>query len=81
MFLSGLFIHQMRAAQVQQYHVKTRIIKSDNDFQMVSTVKLNTVSPDVIISLLNEIMIPVMVWKAHNAFPVKVDGQTQSFRQ
>jgi phage tail-like protein len=29
---------------------------------------------DIVVSLLNEEHMPVMVWKAHNAFPVKVEG-------
>ncbi len=56
--------------------MKRGIIKSDNEFfKWLSTVKLNTVERrDLIISLLNENHEPVMVWKAHNAFPVKVEG-------
>ena len=51
-------------------------MKSDNDFvKWISTVKMNTVERrDVVISLLNENRDPVMTWKAHNAFPVKVEG-------
>jgi phage tail-like protein len=38
-------------------------------------VKLNQVERrDVVISLLNEEHNPVMTWKIHNAFPVKVEG-------
>ena len=56
--------------------LKRGIIKSDNDFaNWISTVKLNTVERrNLIISLLNENHLPVMVWKIHNAFPVKVEG-------
>lgn len=56
--------------------LKRGVVKSDNEFfKWLSTVKLNTVERrDVIISLLNENHEPVMTWKAHNAFPVKVDG-------
>jgi len=56
--------------------LKRGIIKSDNEFfKWLSTVKLNTVERrDIIISLLNETHQPVMVWKVHNAFPVKVEG-------
>ena len=37
--------------------------------------RLNTVERrDIVISLLNEKHEPVMVWKAQNAFPVKVEG-------
>ena len=56
--------------------LKRGIVKSDNDFwKWLSTVKLNTVERrDLVISLLNENHQPVMVWKIHNAFPVKVEG-------
>ncbi|HEX6181117.1 MAG TPA: phage tail protein [Chitinophagaceae bacterium] len=56
--------------------MKRGIAKSDNDFfNWLNTVKLNTVERrDLTISLLNENHEPVMVWKAHNAFPVKVEG-------
>ena len=56
--------------------MKRGIVKSDNDFfKWLSTVKLNTVERrDLVISLLNEEHNPVMVWKVHNAFPVKVEG-------
>jgi|ERR1043166_2483078 phage tail-like protein len=56
--------------------LKRGIVKSDNEFaQWLATVKLNTVTRrDLIISLLNEDHQPVMVWKVHNAFPVKVEG-------
>ena len=49
---------------------------TDNDFfKWLNTVKLNTVERrDLVVSLLNENHEPVMVWKAHNAFPVKVEG-------
>ena len=56
--------------------LKRGVIKSDNDFfNWLSTVKLNTIERrDLTISLLNENHEPVMVWKIHNAFPVKVEG-------
>jgi phage tail-like protein len=56
--------------------LKRGIVKSDNDFaNWLATVKLNTVERrDVVVSLLNEQHQPVMVWKVHNAFPVKVEG-------
>ena len=52
------------------------IVKSHNEFfNWLSTVKLNTVERrDLVVSLLNEEHQPVMVWKIHNAFPVKVEG-------
>jgi len=57
-------------------NMKRGIVASDNDFaKWLSTVKLNTVERrDLIVSLLNEKRDPVMVWKVHNAFPVKVEG-------
>ncbi|HEX7904850.1 MAG TPA: phage tail protein [Chitinophagaceae bacterium] len=56
--------------------LKRGIAKSDNDFfNWLNTVQLNTVERrDLTISLLNENHEPVMVWKARNAFPVKVEG-------
>ena len=56
--------------------LKRGITKSDNEFfKWLNSVKLNTVDRrDLTISLLNENHEPVMVWKAHNAFPVKVEG-------
>jgi phage tail-like protein len=52
------------------------VFKADNEFaKWISTVKLNTVERrDLTISLLNEEHAPVMVWKVHNAFPVKCEG-------
>ena len=41
----------------------------------MNTVKLNTIERrDLTISLLDEEHNAVVVWKAHNAFPVKVEG-------
>jgi phage tail-like protein len=56
--------------------LKRGIVKADNDFfRWLSTIKLNQVERrDVVISLLNEEHAPVMTWKIHNAFPVKVEG-------
>jgi phage tail-like protein len=56
--------------------MKRGITKSDNDFfKWINTIKLNEVERrDITISLLNEKHEPVMVWKAHNAFPIKVEG-------
>ncbi|NVO21506.1 MAG: phage tail protein [Bacteroidetes bacterium] len=56
--------------------LKRGVTKGDNEFfQWLSTIKLNTVERrDLTISLLNEEHNPVMVWKVHNAFPVKVEG-------
>lgn len=56
--------------------LKRGIMKGDNEFfNWLNTVKMNIVERrDLMISLLNENHEPVMVWKAHNAFPVKVEG-------
>lgn len=56
--------------------LKRGIAKGDNDFfKWLNTVKMNTIERrDLTISLLNENHEPVMVWKAHNCFPVKVEG-------
>jgi phage tail-like protein len=56
--------------------MKRGIVQGDNDFfKWLSTVKLNKVERrDLVISLLNEEHNPVMVWKVHNAFVVKVEG-------
>ena len=55
---------------------KRGVVKGDNElFDWLSTVKLNTVERrDLVVSLLDEEHNPVMVWKVHNAFPVKVEG-------
>lgn len=55
---------------------KRGIVASDNDLGTWITASKNN-KPDrrnVVISLLNENHQPVMVWKVHNAFPVKVEG-------
>jgi len=56
--------------------LKRGIVKADNDFfRWLSTVRLNQVERrDVVVSLLSETHEPVMTWKIHNAFPVKVEG-------
>lgn len=56
--------------------MKRGIVKADNDyFKWVSEIKLNTIERrDLVISLLNEKHEPVMTWKVHNAFPVKLEG-------
>jgi phage tail-like protein len=56
--------------------LKRGITKSDNEFFLwLNTVKLNEIERrDITVSLLNEKHEPVMVWLAHNAFPVKVEG-------
>jgi len=56
--------------------LKRGVIKADNEFfAWLSTIKLNKVERrDVTVSLLNENHEPVMVWKIHNAFPVKLEG-------
>jgi phage tail-like protein len=56
--------------------MKRGILPSDNEFfEWLNTTKLNKVERrDIVIKLLNEEHEPVMVWKARNAFPVKVEG-------
>jgi phage tail-like protein len=56
--------------------LKRGVVKSDNDFfKWLSTIKMNTIERrDLVINLLNEEHEPVMVWKIHNAFPVKIEG-------
>jgi len=56
--------------------MKRGIVKADNDyFKWFSEIKLNTIERrDIVISLLNEKHEPVMTWKVHNAFPVKLEG-------
>ena len=56
--------------------MKRGIFKKDNDFfKWLNTVKMNTIERrDLTIKLLDEKHAPVMVWKAINAFPVKVEG-------
>ena len=56
--------------------LKRGITKGDNSFyEWINTIKLNNVERrDVIIKLLDEEHNPVMVWKAVNAWPVKLEG-------
>ncbi|MDQ6969594.1 MAG: phage tail protein [Mariprofundus sp.] len=61
--------------------LKRGIVKEDNQFfDWLNTIKMNKVGDanadrrDLIISLLNENHEPVVVWKATNAFPVKIEG-------
>lgn len=56
--------------------LKRGIAKKDNDFfKWLNTVKLNTIERrDLTISLLDESHAAIVVWKAHNAFPVKIEG-------
>lgn len=56
--------------------MKRGVVKGDNDFfKWLSTVKMNTVERrNLVISLRNEELQPVMVWNISNAFPVKVEG-------
>jgi phage tail-like protein len=55
---------------------KRGIVAKDGDFAAwLATIQLNQAERrDVTISLLNEKHEPVMVWKARNAFPVKIEG-------
>jgi phage tail-like protein len=56
--------------------LKRGIVKGDNDFYTwMKTINLNQAERrDIVIKLLNENHEPVMIWKASNAFPVKLTG-------
>lgn len=56
--------------------LKRGVFKGDNEFfNWLNTISLNTVERrDLSISLLNEKHEPVVVWKVHNAFPVKIQS-------
>jgi phage tail-like protein len=56
--------------------LKRGTFKGDNSFfNWLNTISLNQVERrDLTISLLNENHEPVVVWKVHNAFPVKVQS-------
>jgi phage tail-like protein len=54
--------------------MKRGIFKSDNDFYTwFNTINMNTVTRrDITISLLDETLAPVVVWKVKNAWPSKI---------
>ena len=54
--------------------MKRGIFKSDNDFYTwFNTINMNTVARrDITISLLDEALAPVVVWKIKNAWPTKI---------
>lgn len=56
--------------------LKRGIVAGDNEFfDWIKTIRLNKAERrDLVISLLNENHEPAMVWKARNAFPVKLEG-------
>lgn len=56
--------------------LKRGIMQGDNDFfEWLNTITMNKVERrDLVISLLNEEHEPVVVWKAKDAFPVKIEG-------
>ena len=56
--------------------LKRGIITATNDFYdwFYKSRSMQAERRDVIISLLNDKHMPVMVWTAHNAFPVKLEG-------
>ena len=56
--------------------LKRGILPGDNEFfDWLKTIRLNQVERrDLVISLLNENHEPAMVWKAKNAFPVRIEG-------
>jgi len=56
--------------------LKRGVFGGDNEFyDWLNTISMNTVTRrDITISLLNEKHEPVIVWKVHNAFPIKVQS-------
>ena len=71
--------HKLKMPGMQKYEnivLKRGSFNGDNQFfEWWNTVQLNkNEKRDITIKLLNENHEPVMVWKAHNAFPVKVEG-------
>ncbi len=54
--------------------LKRGMFKSDNEFYTwFNTINMNTVERrDITISLLDETMAPVVVWKVKNAWPSKI---------
>jgi phage tail-like protein len=56
--------------------LKRGTFSNDNEFyKWLNTISLNQVERrDLTISLLNEKHEPMVIWKVHNAFPVKVQS-------
>jgi len=56
--------------------LRRAITKGDTDFyQWINTIRMGTVERrDIVISLLDETHTPVMSWKVHNAWPVKIES-------
>jgi phage tail-like protein len=56
--------------------LKRGITKGDTEFyQWINTIRMGTVERrDILISLLDESHTPVMTWKVHNAWPVKIES-------
>ncbi|HSQ43724.1 MAG TPA: phage tail protein, partial [Ginsengibacter sp.] len=56
--------------------LKRGIVKGDNDFfNWMNTKNLNDIERrDIVVKLLNQNHEPVIMWKAVNAFPVKLSG-------
>jgi phage tail-like protein len=56
--------------------LKRGIMKGDTEFyQWINTIRMGTVERrDILISLLDETHTPVMTWKVHNAWPVKIES-------
>ncbi len=63
-------------AKYSNITLKRGVVKGDNDFiKWLATVKMHTVERrNLVITLRNEELQPVMVWNVANAFPVKVEG-------
>jgi phage tail-like protein len=56
--------------------LKRGITKGDTEFyQWINTIRMVTVERrDILISLIDESHTPVMTWKVHNAWPVKIES-------
>jgi phage tail-like protein len=71
--------HKTKMPGLQKFSnviLKRGIVAGDTDFyKWMQTVQLNKVERrDVLIHLLDEKHQPVMTWKLHNAWPVKLSG-------
>ena len=63
-------------AKFANIFLKRGISKGDTEFyEWINTIRMGTVErTDIIISLLDETHAPVMTWKVHNAWPVKIES-------
>jgi phage tail-like protein len=56
--------------------LKRGITRGDTEFyQWINTIRMGTVKRgDILISLLDQKYTPVMTWKVHNAWPIKIES-------